>query len=244
MRSLLALLVVVVLALPAAALAGMSTAASAGGVPATAHDSKPGKRLGEKKKKRKKQRRTRQKAKKGAKTGVTSAQAGIAGDEIEVKGPLTSLTPPTVGTLSCAVPQGMAVSGFAVGDVVKMTCAVVDATWVLRKLEREHEEQDELEAEGVIQALSPMLTVSGVSCAVSQAISLQGYAVGDRVEMKCRSVGGTWTLVRLKADDDDSSHGDDDEKDDDDDDRDEDDDDRDEDDDDRDEDDEEHDDDD
>jgi hypothetical protein len=36
---------------------------------------------------------------------------------------------------------------------------------------------------------------------VPAGVDLSGFAMNDRVEMKCSNVGGTLTLVRLKKDD-------------------------------------------
>lgn len=66
-------------------------------------------------------------------------------DEVEVKGELTSPAPLTVRsstrTVTCVVPAGASVAGFAVGDFVEITCDLKAGTWVLRKLE--HEDDDD-----------------------------------------------------------------------------------------------------
>ncbi|MGH7820952.1 MAG: hypothetical protein ACREQ9_14395, partial [Candidatus Binatia bacterium] len=50
----------------------------------------------------------------------------IGDDELEVKGTLTSLSPLTVvahgRAFTCAVPAGMSLAGFHVGDFVEVTC--------------------------------------------------------------------------------------------------------------------------
>ena len=63
----------------------------------------------------------------------------VEDDEVEVKGALTSLAPPTVGGISCAVPAGLSLTGFAVGDVVELTCDRVGGVLTLRKIESEDE---------------------------------------------------------------------------------------------------------
>ena len=77
-------------------------------------------------------------------TGGTLAP--VDDDELEVKGTLTSLSPLTVtngsGSAVCAVPTGMSLAGFAVGDFVEMTCDLRAGIWTLRELE--HEDDDEL----------------------------------------------------------------------------------------------------
>ena len=65
-------------------------------------------------------------------------------DELELEGELTSLAPVTVAsdtrTASCTAPAGMSLAGFAVGDLVEMTCDLVEGSWIVRKLE--HEDDD------------------------------------------------------------------------------------------------------
>jgi hypothetical protein len=70
-----------------------------------------------------------------------AAREDLDDDEIELKGTLTSLTPPTVSdgvrSASCSVPAGFSLAGFAVGDLVEITCDLRAGAWVLRKLELE-----------------------------------------------------------------------------------------------------------
>lgn len=189
MRILLTLAVVLALALPGMAVADRATSSSSENASAQS-------KL-EKKKKKKKQRKMR----KGKRKAQSGRGAAVASDEVEVKGVLVSLTPPTVGTVSCVAPAGMSLSGFAVGDVVEMTCDLRSGTWTLRRLEHEDDAVDEREVKGTVQALSP-LTVAGVACTVPTTMSIAGVAVGDVVEMKCRLLSGVWTATRLELEDD------------------------------------------
>jgi len=61
----------------------------------------------------------------------------VEDDEVEVKGRLTSLAPPTVGDVSCVVPAGVSIAGFAVGDFVELTCDRIGGVLTLRELESE-----------------------------------------------------------------------------------------------------------
>jgi len=61
----------------------------------------------------------------------------VEDDEVEVKGRLTSLAPPTVGGVSCVVPVGVSLAGFAVGDFVELTCDRIGGVLTLRELESE-----------------------------------------------------------------------------------------------------------
>jgi hypothetical protein len=67
-------------------------------------------------------------------------------DEIEVKGTLTSLSPLRVTAhgrvFTCAVPAGVSLAGFHVGDFVEMECDLVHGAFVLRELELEDDDDD------------------------------------------------------------------------------------------------------
>lgn len=72
-------------------------------------------------------------------------------DEVEIKGTIRSLAPLTVESstrsVTCAVPAGMSLIGFAVGDFVEITCDRIGGTWTLRKLQHEDADDDEDEDE-------------------------------------------------------------------------------------------------
>lgn len=79
----------------------------------------------------------------------TSAASGSSSADsdgkLEVKGTLSSLSPLTVTTsagtaTTCSVPTGVTLSGFAVGDVVRMRCDLRAGIWVLRALKQEDED--------------------------------------------------------------------------------------------------------
>jgi hypothetical protein len=56
-------------------------------------------------------------------------------DAFEVEGPITSLTPLTVGTATCSLPAGFSLVGFAVGDLVEMTCVRSGDAWIVHEIE-------------------------------------------------------------------------------------------------------------
>ena len=68
-------------------------------------------------------------------------------DEVEIKGKLMSLAPLTVASatrsVTCTVPAGFALTGFASGAFVEMTCDLVAGDWVVRKLEHEDDDDDD-----------------------------------------------------------------------------------------------------
>ncbi len=127
MRFLLSIILVLALAVPAVSLAGSQSSSSATGATVTAKADKK-----KNKKKTKKARKAKQKSQRATRTSGSSA-----GDEREVKGPLTSLSPATVGTVVCQVPAGMTLAGFKVGDFVEMTCDLRAGSWTLRKIKHE-----------------------------------------------------------------------------------------------------------
>lgn len=78
--------------------------------------------------------------------------------EAEIEGVIADLTAEAVtvqsggGTLTCAIPAGVTLTGFAVGDAVEMECLMVGGAFTLRELESEtdefeHEDDDEQEDE-------------------------------------------------------------------------------------------------
>jgi hypothetical protein len=73
-------------------------------------------------------------------------------DEVEIKGTLTSLSPLTVRsatrTVTCVVPAGTSLGGFAVGDFVEITCDLKAGVWVLRVLKHEDDDDDDDERRG------------------------------------------------------------------------------------------------
>lgn len=61
--------------------------------------------------------------------------------EVEVEGTISSLSPLTVAGVTCGVPAGVALSGFAVGDRVEMTCEQSGGQLMLTKLKAEADQQ-------------------------------------------------------------------------------------------------------
>lgn len=219
MRLLLIALLATALAVPGAAVADRGA------------DDRAAKTL-EQSAKRKKQRLAKAKAKARAKahalartksiaTAKTAGATVVAGAELELRGAITSLSPLTVGTLSCAVPAAVSLAGFAVGDFVELECRLVGTEWTLRKIHHEDDlsggdDADEREVKGAITSLSP-LTVGTLSCVVPAGVSVAGFSVGDVVELECELVAGAWTLHKLELEDDRSAasgHSDDDDDDD------------------------------
>ena len=113
--------------------------------------------------------------------------------------------------VACDVPDGMNLLGFAEGDTVKMYCVKDDAgDWVVKALVSDHAaitpDGSWFALAGTIAALDAThisLTVDGradpVDCAVAPGADLSAFAVGDQVHMKCRLIGGAFTLKLLDS---------------------------------------------
>jgi uncharacterized membrane protein YgcG len=68
--------------------------------------------------------------------------AAPTSDEVEVKGSIVSLSPLQVGSTTCAVPAGMSLTGFAVGQLVELECKLVGGVLTVTKLKREDGDDD------------------------------------------------------------------------------------------------------
>lgn len=206
MRLLLILIATALIAAPTGAIAASAAGSSPSAAQTQAKKPKPGKKTSKKKKR----------AKKKSRAAARNASRSTSLDEREAKGPILALSPITVGTLTCAVPASVSTAAFAVGDLVEITCDLINGTWTLRKVHREDDVAtgapgaptgDEVEVKGTLVSLSP-LRVGSTTCAVPAGVTLTGFAVGDFVEVTCDLVGGVWTLRKLKHEDDNDDNGD------------------------------------
>jgi hypothetical protein len=149
---------------------------------------------------------------------------GVNGDgTFTVKGLITSLSVDRIfvqveehhDPVTCAVPADFDTEGFAVGDLVEMTCDYADGDPVLVDLEPSDDSGepppppppgDYVLADGPIDALSATeITVeaddSPVTCAVPAGADLSAFQVDDDVEMKCVHTDSGLQLKRLQSDD-------------------------------------------
>jgi hypothetical protein len=141
--------------------------------------------------------------------GLKKAEAP---EYIEARGKLTDLgdgsitvTPDGHDPVTCAVPDELDLSDYAVGDPVVIWCKQVDGEWTLKgikKVTADPPPAEYLYAAGTVAVLGEgTITLHGehdVSCAIPDGFDLTGYAVGDKVGMYCMQVDGTWTLKALK----------------------------------------------
>jgi hypothetical protein len=136
---------------------------------------------------------------------------GVNGDgTFTVVGSITSLSVDRIfvkarehdDPVTCAVPEDFDTEGFAVGQLVQMTCDYGDGHPVLLKLEH-YSEADRMYAWGTITDLtdtSITLQSDGgpVTCAVTDEMDLSDYEVGDAVVMYCVKIDDVWTLKAIK----------------------------------------------
>lgn len=75
-----------------------------------------------------------------------------ADDEVELKGTIKSLSPLTVASrtrsVTCTVPAGVSLAGFAVDDFVEITCDLIGGSWVLRVLKHEDDDEEDEDQPG------------------------------------------------------------------------------------------------
>ncbi len=83
-------------------------------------------------------------ARKGSSSVSSGGSRSNDAGRLEIKGTLTSLTPPTVSSgsvsASCALATGQTLTGFTVGDFVEMRCVLRLGVWMLRDLRHEDDE--------------------------------------------------------------------------------------------------------
>jgi hypothetical protein len=148
---------------------------------------------------------------------------GINGDgTFTVKGTITSLSVDRIfvqveehhDPVTCAVPADFDTEGFAVGDLVEMTCDYGDGHPVLVDLEPAGSDDtpppppppgDDVLADGPILSLdATQISVDGdeapVTCAVPEGADLSAFSVDDDVEMKCVHTDSGLLLKRLQSD--------------------------------------------
>jgi hypothetical protein len=113
--------------------------------------------------------------------------------------------------VTCAVPAGMNLLGFVVGDTVKLYCVKNDAgAFVVKALVSDHAavtpDGSWFVVEGTIATLDTngiSLDVDGrvdpVSCKVAPGADLSAFHLGDAVHMKCKLVEGSFTLKLLDS---------------------------------------------
>jgi Cu/Ag efflux protein CusF len=108
--------------------------------------------------------------------------------------------------VSCDIPDGFDLTGYAVGSKVGMYCMQVDGAWTLKALKKLDAPPPPtfVYGTGSITALGDgSITVQGdgepVTCAVREDADLSDFAVGDHVAMKCVHTDAGLKLVQLES---------------------------------------------
>ena len=115
--------------------------------------------------------------------------------------------------VTCLLPAGSDMLGFAVGDFVDMYCKYDGSHWLLKGLYSDHGALavDEGKAwfglSGVIvEVNSARISVQVehhpgyVTCAVPAGMDTEGFAVGEAVKLYCKNVGDGFKVKALKSD--------------------------------------------
>lgn len=142
-----------------------------------------------------------------------------AGDYIGVEGTLSALDSSHVSVevdgqdepVTCAVPAGTDLLGFAVGDDVKLYCFKKDGAFVLKALISDHAsimpdgtswfvlEGEILDVNTTHVSIQADGHLSPVTCAVAPGADLSGFHVGDQATMKCNFVDHGFRLKLLRS---------------------------------------------
>ena len=141
------------------------------------------------------------------------------GDYIGVEGALSALDSSHVSVevdgqdepVTCTVPAGTDLLGFAVGDDVKLYCLKKDGAFVLKALISDHAsimpdgtswfvlEGEILDVNTTHVSIQADGHLSPVTCAVAPGADLSGFHVGDQVTMKCNFVDHGFRLKLLRS---------------------------------------------
>lgn len=118
------------------------------------------------------------------------------------------------GLVSVAVPAGVTLPALKPGDEITVIAEIgADGSFTLVSLDAKDgdgkgadlsDDGGEVEVQGAITSLSPLTVApkegSPVSCAVPAGVSLDGFAVGDKVELKCELTSAGLVLTKLESD--------------------------------------------
>lgn len=110
--------------------------------------------------------------------------------------------------LECAIPEGLNLSEFAVGDAVMLKCVKVEGAWTVKQIAKKPPPmlpppQFVLATGTLIDLGSETLTVQGdgdpVTCSFVEGTDLSDFVVGDAVSMKCLKTELGLKLRRLQS---------------------------------------------
>jgi hypothetical protein len=150
---------------------------------------------------------------------LTDLQHYDVTDQLYARGTITELTDGSITVqgdgdpVTCAIPDEMDLSEFAVGDAVVMYCLEVDGVWTLKVIKHQEEPPppppppppDYILVYGTISTLtSAEISVDTdggpVTCSVPDGADLSAFHVSDSVNMKCVHTDSGLLLKRLQSD--------------------------------------------
>jgi hypothetical protein len=112
------------------------------------------------------------------------------------------------GTLQCAIPAGLDLAFFRIGERAKLQCVSRDGDLVMTKLRTENgyvagDGSGELYQHGVLTSKSATSVgvrredTTLVTCKLARALDLSLFRLGEKAKMQCRLEAGTWMLASL-----------------------------------------------
>lgn len=134
--------------------------------------------------------------------------------EYRAEGLLTGKSPLSVsvrgdkGTLTCAIPAGLDLATFRIGERAKLVCVSRDGDLVMIKLRTENGEvrgdgSGELGVSGVLTSMSgSSISVRRedttlTTCAFRSPLDLSLFRLGEHVKLRCRLEAGRWFFASL-----------------------------------------------
>jgi Domain of unknown function (DUF5666) len=131
------------------------------------------------------------------------AQGILAG-----KSPLSVSVRGEQGTLKCAIPAGLDLAFFRIGERAKLQCVSRDGDLVMTKLRTDNgwvagDGSGELGQHGVLTSKSATAVgvrredTTLVTCKLARALDLSLFRLGEKVKLHCRLRAGTWMFASL-----------------------------------------------
>jgi hypothetical protein len=140
---------------------------------------------------------------KGKDKGEYNAEGVLAG-----KSPLSVSVRGEKGTLTCAIPAGLDLSFFRIGEKAKLVCVSRDGDLVMIKLRTENgwlggDGSGELGVYGVLTSKSATSIgvrredTTLVTCSLRAGLDLSLFRVGEKVKLHCHLEAGKWLFASL-----------------------------------------------
>jgi hypothetical protein len=134
--------------------------------------------------------------------------------KFEAQGVLVGKSPLSVsvrgekGTLTCAIPAGLDLAFFRIGEQAKLLCVSRDGDLVMVKLRTENgyvsgDGSGELAQHGVLTAKSATSIAvrredtTLATCSLARAVDLSYFRVGEKVKLRCRLEADRWVFASL-----------------------------------------------